>query len=63
MLKMLEDTFLLLDSLEEDQEYIKELKPKICLEIGYNLSFFYLFSIKFNIKLIYFNIPGLVQDV
>jgi len=30
-----EDTFLLLDSLEEDQEYIKQLKPKICLEIGY----------------------------
>ncbi|ORX57768.1 S-adenosyl-L-methionine-dependent methyltransferase [Piromyces finnis] len=29
-----EDTFLLLDSLEEDQEYIKQLKPKICLEIG-----------------------------
>ncbi|KAG4088227.1 S-adenosyl-L-methionine-dependent methyltransferase [Neocallimastix lanati (nom. inval.)] len=29
-----EDTFLLLDSLEEDQEYIKKLKPKICLEIG-----------------------------
>ena len=30
-----EDTFLLLDSLEEDQEYIKQLKPKICLEIGF----------------------------
>jgi len=31
----IEDTFLLLDSLEEDQEYIKKLKPKICLEIGF----------------------------
>ncbi|CAO3630540.1 unnamed protein product [Cunninghamella blakesleeana] len=29
-----EDTFLLLDALEEDQEIIRGLKPSICLEIG-----------------------------
>ncbi|KAI9309469.1 S-adenosyl-L-methionine-dependent methyltransferase [Cunninghamella echinulata] len=29
-----EDTFLLLDALEEDQELIKSLKPSLCLEIG-----------------------------
>ncbi|KAG2204258.1 hypothetical protein INT46_011575 [Mucor plumbeus] len=29
-----EDTFLLLDALEEDEKLIQELKPCICLEIG-----------------------------
>jgi len=29
-----EDTFLLLDSLEEDKDFLKDMKPKISLEIG-----------------------------
>ncbi|KAI8877232.1 S-adenosyl-L-methionine-dependent methyltransferase [Backusella circina FSU 941] len=29
-----EDTFLLLDALEEDEQLLKSLKPRICLEIG-----------------------------
>ncbi|GAA5817642.1 hypothetical protein MFLAVUS_011193 [Mucor flavus] len=29
-----EDTFLLLDALEEDEKLIQSLKPRICLEIG-----------------------------
>ncbi|KAI8382381.1 S-adenosyl-L-methionine-dependent methyltransferase [Blakeslea trispora] len=29
-----EDTFLLLDALEEDEQLIQSLKPRICLEIG-----------------------------
>ncbi|RCI03784.1 HemK methyltransferase member 2 [Rhizopus stolonifer] len=29
-----EDTFLLLDALEEDQDLIQSIKPRICLEIG-----------------------------
>lgn len=29
-----EDTFLLLDALEEDAEELKAMKPRICLEIG-----------------------------
>ncbi|KZT23856.1 S-adenosyl-L-methionine-dependent methyltransferase [Neolentinus lepideus HHB14362 ss-1] len=29
-----EDTFILLDALEQDVEYLKSLRPRICLEIG-----------------------------
>ncbi|KAI8636838.1 S-adenosyl-L-methionine-dependent methyltransferase [Parasitella parasitica] len=29
-----EDTFLLLDALEDDEELIQQLKPRVCLEIG-----------------------------
>ncbi|KAG8993888.1 hypothetical protein FRB90_000575 [Tulasnella sp. 427] len=29
-----EDTFILLDALERDSEYLKSLKPRLCLEIG-----------------------------
>lgn len=29
-----EDTFLLLDALEKDQDYLKKLKPRLCLEVG-----------------------------
>ena len=32
---ILEDTFLLLDALEEDVSSIKTVAPVICLEIGY----------------------------
>ena len=31
---IIEDTFILLDALEEDINYLKNLKPKICFEIG-----------------------------
>ena len=30
-----EDTFILLDALEEDTAELRESKPKVCLEIGY----------------------------
>ena len=30
-----EDTFLLLDCLEKDANYLKMLEPTICLEIGF----------------------------
>ncbi|TFK57611.1 S-adenosyl-L-methionine-dependent methyltransferase [Heliocybe sulcata] len=29
-----EDTFILLDALEQDAEYLRSVRPKICLEIG-----------------------------
>ena len=29
-----EDTFLLLDALEQDAQALRDLKPRICLEIG-----------------------------
>ncbi len=29
------DTFLLLDALEKDKEFILSIKPQFCLEIGY----------------------------
>ncbi|KAF9023424.1 S-adenosyl-L-methionine-dependent methyltransferase [Hymenopellis radicata] len=29
-----EDTFLLLDALEQDAEYLKDLRPRICMEVG-----------------------------
>jgi release factor glutamine methyltransferase len=34
----LEDTFILLDALEQDADELRELKPRICLEIGYDLN-------------------------
>lgn len=30
-----EDTFLLLDALEQDMEQLREIQPLVCLEIGY----------------------------
>ena len=33
-----EDTFLLLDALEEDAQEIRDLSPRICLEIGCALA-------------------------
>jgi release factor glutamine methyltransferase len=30
-----EDSFLLMDSLVKDREYLKILNPKLCVEIGY----------------------------
>lgn len=32
----IEDTFLLLDALEQDEKLILQMKPRFCLEIGYN---------------------------
>lgn len=34
MLNLLEDTFLLLDALEDDQPSLRSLRPRVCLEIG-----------------------------
>lgn len=31
---VVEDTFLLLDAIEEDAEQLRQLKPLTCLEIG-----------------------------
>lgn len=30
-----EDTFLLLDALEEDADALRNLRPRVCLEVGY----------------------------
>lgn len=35
----LEDTFILLDALEKDAETLRDLKPRICLEIGSEILF------------------------
>ena len=32
--QLLEDTFILLDALEEDADALRTLKPSVCLEIG-----------------------------
>lgn len=32
---VIEDTFALLDALEQDAEELRETKPRICLEVGY----------------------------
>lgn len=34
---IIEDTFILLDAFEEDAELLRELKPIVCLEMGYVL--------------------------
>lgn len=31
---IIEDTFLLLDALEQDESWLRSLRPTICLEIG-----------------------------
>lgn len=34
-----EDTFLLLDALEQDMEQLKKIQPLVCLEVGYTIMF------------------------
>src|SRR5260370_39210091 len=36
-----EDTFILLDALEQDSDVLRRMKPTLCLEIGFDSASFY----------------------
>lgn len=45
-----EDTYLLLDSLEQDVERIKKQRPRVCLEVGY-IKHELIFLIKYQLRI------------